>query len=166
LRSAFFVAIRMTWTALPITSAGLFWPWGPLGMGVAWHESRGRRMRIDLAFIGTSLIFLIAGMIFGIWMGAIENFQFASIHAHLNLLGFVIPTLYGLIYRAYPTLARSRLAWPQYIAHFVGLLIFIPGFVLVILTGNPTVVIPGAILILLATLTYGFIFFTGARSPA
>jgi len=24
--------IRMTWTALPITLAGLFWPWGPLGI--------------------------------------------------------------------------------------------------------------------------------------
>lgn len=29
------VAIRMTWTALPMTSAGRFWPWGPLGTGVA-----------------------------------------------------------------------------------------------------------------------------------
>ena len=28
------VAIRMTWTALPITSAGRFSPLGPLGMGV------------------------------------------------------------------------------------------------------------------------------------
>ena len=28
------VAMRMTCTALPITSAGRFWPWGPLGMGV------------------------------------------------------------------------------------------------------------------------------------
>jgi hypothetical protein len=25
------VAIRMTWTALPMTSAGRFWPCGPLG---------------------------------------------------------------------------------------------------------------------------------------
>jgi len=24
--------IRMTWTALPMTSAFRFWPWGPLGM--------------------------------------------------------------------------------------------------------------------------------------
>ncbi|MGB8366632.1 MAG: hypothetical protein WCE20_19210 [Rhizomicrobium sp.] len=31
------VAIRMTWTALPMTSAGRFWPWGPLGIGIVWQ---------------------------------------------------------------------------------------------------------------------------------
>ena len=40
------------------------------------------------------------------------------------------------------------------IAHFVGVLIFVAGLVVVIRTGNLSVVIPGAILVLLATLTY------------
>ena len=34
------VAIRMTWTALPITSAGRFWPWGPLGMAYFYRIFR------------------------------------------------------------------------------------------------------------------------------
>jgi hypothetical protein len=121
-------------------------------------------MRIDVVFIGIGLICLIAGISFGIWIGASSHYQFADAHAHLNLLGFVVPTLYGLIYRAYPNLARSRLAWPQCGAHFVGVLIFVPGLVVVTLTGSPIVLIPGAILIFLATLTYGFLFFTGTKS--
>jgi hypothetical protein len=120
-------------------------------------------MRIPVAFIGIGLIFLICGMAFGMWMGATENFQFADAHAHWNLLGFVVPTIYGLIHRAYPNLARSRLAWPQCIAHFVGVLIFAAGLVVVIRTGNPSVVIPGAILVLLATLTYAVLFLTSNR---
>ena len=60
-------------------------------------------MRIDVTFISFGLVFLICGMVFGMWMGATQDFQFADAHAHLNLLGFVVPTIYGLIHRAYPT---------------------------------------------------------------
>jgi glyoxylase I family protein len=47
------VAIRMTWTALPMISAGLFWPWGPQGMGVvclviAAQEMGGHFMLLEL----------------------------------------------------------------------------------------------------------------------
>jgi hypothetical protein len=38
------VTIRTTWTALPMTSAGRFWPWGLLGMQVVRHDIfRGKR---------------------------------------------------------------------------------------------------------------------------
>jgi hypothetical protein len=121
-------------------------------------------MRIDVVFIGTGLVVLVAGMAFGGWMGATDNFQYADVHAHLNLLGFVIPTLFGLLHRAYPDLARSRLAWPQCIAHFVGVLVFIPGLVIVGQTGNPLVVIAGASIVILATLTYGYIFLSAQKS--
>ena len=121
-------------------------------------------MRIDVTFIGAGLVFAICGMAFGMWMGANEDFQFADAHAHWNLLGFIVPTLYGLIHRAYPTLARSRLAWPQCIAHFVGVLIFILGIVAVTLTSNQVIVIVGAIVVLLATLAFGFVFFSSDKS--
>ena len=121
-------------------------------------------MRIDVVFIGTSLVFLVAGIVFGGWIGAASQFQYADAHAHLNLLGFVVPTLYGLIYRCYPDLARSPLARPQYVAHFVGVLIFVPGLIVVTLTGSPAVLIPGAVLVLLALLAFAYIFFTGPKS--
>jgi hypothetical protein len=121
-------------------------------------------MRIDTVFIGLGFAILIGGMAFGMWMGAQENFQFADAHAHMNLLGFVLSTLYGLLYRVYPGLARSRLAWPQCIAHFLGVLIFIPGIVIVTNTANPVGAIVGSIIVLLATLTFGFIFLTADKS--
>lgn len=121
-------------------------------------------MRIDLVFISIGLIVLVCGMAFGMWMGATDNFQYANVHAHLNLVGFVVPALYGLTHRAYPNLMRSRLALPQCIAHFVGALIFVPGLLLVDLTGNPLVVSTGAAVLVLATLTFGFVFFTADKS--
>jgi hypothetical protein len=120
-------------------------------------------MRIHVVFISTGLIFLVCGMAFGIWMEAREHFTYADAHAHWNLLGFVVPTIYGLVHHAYPNLARSRLAWPQCIAHFVGVLILVAGLMVFIRTGSSVVVIPGAILVLLATLTYAALFFTSNR---
>ena len=121
-------------------------------------------MRIDVTFISAGLIFLIFGMVFGIWMGAREDFQLADAHAHWNLLGFVVPTFYALIHRAYPRLTHSRLAWPQCIVHFVGVLLFVPGIVISILTSNQLLVTIGSTLVLLATLIFGFMFFTADKS--
>jgi len=121
-------------------------------------------MGIHVTFIGLGLIFLVLGIAFGIWLGASKNFAYADAHAHWNLLGCVVPTLYGLIHRAYPKLVLSRLAWPQLIGYFVGVLIFVPGLVVEINTGSPAILIPGAILILLSTLTFLFVFFGGDRT--
>jgi hypothetical protein len=118
-------------------------------------------MRIHVTFIGLGQTFLVLGIAFGVWLGASKNFSYADAHAHWNLLGCVVPTLYGLIHRAYPKLVLSRLAWPQLIGYFLGVLIFVPGLVVEINTGSPAVLIPGAILILLSTLTFLFLLLTG-----
>ena len=121
-------------------------------------------MRIDVVFIGTGLVILFVGMAFGMWMGAREAFQYADAHAHLNLLGFVVPTIFGLVHRAYPDLARSRLAWPQCAVHFLGVLIFVPGIVIVSQTHNPAAAIVGGVLVMLATLTFIFMFLTANKT--
>ena len=123
-------------------------------------------MRIDITYISVGLVFLIIGMAFGSWMGMTENGQFATAHAHWNLLGFVAGTLYGLIHRAYPKLRESRLAWLQFFTHYAGVLIFVPGLLLAIMTNNPIVVIIGSVLVLLATLIFAWMFISRATALA
>lgn len=117
-------------------------------------------MRVHVVFIGLGLIFLVVGMAFGFWMGINKDFQFADAHAHWNLVGFVTSTLYGLIHRAYPKLQESRLTWPQCIVHVVGVLIFAPGIILVVATGQPLGAVIGASLILISALMFMFIYYT------
>jgi hypothetical protein len=117
-------------------------------------------MRVHVVFIGLGLIFLVIGMGFGVWMGMGHNFQYADVHAHWNLVGFVTSTLYGLIHRAYPRLATSPLTWPQCIAHVVGVVIFAPGIFLAISAHQEIGAIVGAALILLAALMFMWIYFT------
>ena len=72
--------------------------------------------RIDVIFLLLATLCLIVGVSLGIGMGLTRNFQLAPVHAHLNLLGWASLALYGLSYRAYPALGRSRLG----IAHLIA----------------------------------------------
>ena len=117
-------------------------------------------MRVHVVFIGLGLIFLVVGMLFGIWMGITQNFQFLDAHAHWNLVGFVTSTLYGLIHRAYPKLATSKLTWVQCVLHVVGVLIFAPGIVLAVTVHQEIAAIVGSLFIVSAALMFMWIYYT------
>ena len=117
-------------------------------------------MRVHVVFIGLGLIFLIVGMVFGMWMGISQNLQFAAVHAHWNLVGFVTSTLYGLIHRAYPKLAESKLTWPQCVVHVVGVLIFAPGIMLALTSHQEIGAAVGGSLVIVAALMFLWIYLT------
>jgi cbb3-type cytochrome oxidase subunit 1 len=76
-------------------------------------------MSIRLIKIGA--LYLALGICLGLVMGASHQFTLAPVHAHLNLLGFVTLTLAGLVYRAYPAAAETRLAKWHFWLHNLGL---------------------------------------------
>jgi hypothetical protein len=82
-------------------------------------------------YILLGLVWLICGMVFGAWLGASGHPNYANSHAHMNLLGFVASVLFGLLYWAYPSLATSRLAVPQFITYQLGTLLLVIGKILV-----------------------------------
>jgi hypothetical protein len=121
-------------------------------------------MRYDLIFITAALLCLLGGEMLGIWMGVAHDFTFAPVHAHLNLLGWVTLAAYGLMHRAYPALAASRLAGAQCalaIASSVGMP---AGIAYAMLTQNPLVAIIAALGVFTATLTFLTMFVRKARA--
>lgn len=48
-------------------------------------------------FFFTTILHAIAGIAFGIHMSAVQDFEFAPAHAHLNLLGCVSMALFLVI---------------------------------------------------------------------
>ena len=82
---------------------------------------------MDRLYILAGFLWLVAGMIFGIYLGITDQLQFANSHAHANLLGFVISVLFGLLYRNWPALLSSRLAWPQFALFQIGALMLVAG---------------------------------------
>lgn len=57
-----------------------------------------------------SVVYLVVGMSMGMYMGMNQDFLLAPVHAHVNLLGFVVLALAGLIFVVLPDLAKTRLA--------------------------------------------------------
>ncbi len=71
-------------------------------------------------FLKIAVIYLVLGVIFGIWMGITQQFQFAPAHAHLNLLGWASLALMGVIYRLFPAAARTKLAHWHFWLYNIG----------------------------------------------
>ena len=69
-------------------------------------------MRIAYFCFITAAVAATVGMSLGIHMGMSDDFTLAPAHAHLNLLGWVTMSLYGLYYRSAPQ-TYLPLAWVQ-----------------------------------------------------
>jgi len=78
---------------------------------------------IDRLFVLTGLVFLLVGMAIGMKMSATMNFTLHGLHAHLNLLGFVLMTLFGLCYRSWPKMQVGKLAMVHYFLHTISVAI-------------------------------------------
>lgn len=65
---------------------------------------------MSVRLIKLAVIYLVAGMSLGIWMGIAEDHTLRGVHAHINLLGWATLALSAMVFRAFPDLARTRLA--------------------------------------------------------
>ena len=74
---------------------------------------------LDRMFVLTGVVFLLAGMALGLKMSMPQDFTLHGLHAHLNLLGFVVMTLFGLCYHSWPRMQEGVLATVHYLLHTV-----------------------------------------------
>ena len=110
--------------------------------------------RIDTFFVLTAAACLIGGVGMGIFMGIAHDFQFAPVHAHLNLLGWASLALFGLVYKAWPALAQSRLALAHFALSAPSALVFPAGIYLSIAHQSPALAIGASLLWLAGALAF------------
>lgn len=112
-----------------------------------------------------AVVFVIAGMLWGISMGISENHAAMPAHAHLNLLGWVSLFLFGMYYRLYPALERGRVAMLQVWTWIVGTVVLVIGVGLVS-TGHPggdPLAAVGSIIALAGMVLFGWIVFRSEK---
>lgn len=84
-------------------------------------------MNLSAWFLKLAVLYLIAGVSFGLFMAASHDHSMFPVHAHLNLLGWVSMSLFGFFYRAWPQAAQSTLAkthfWVYVPAHFIQMVL-------------------------------------------
>jgi hypothetical protein len=83
-----------------------------------------------------AVLFVIAGMGWGLQMAISGNHAAFPAHAHLNLLGWVSLFLFGVFYHLHPVIDRSRAALVQVWVWIAGTAIQAIG-VGMVHTGNP-----------------------------
>jgi len=120
-------------------------------------------MTLPRAFLLTALAYALAGMGLGIQMGIAHDFTSSPIHAHINLVGWATLALFGLIHRAYPGLALSRLAWPQFWLAEAGALALVVGIALKLYRDIEPVVVIGSLLTIAAMLLFFVMAVSGLR---
>jgi len=118
--------------------------------------------RLDGLFLRVAVLYVVAGMGLGIFMGISEDHSMMPAHAHINLVGWVSMALYALVYRVWPEVAESAAAWTHFWLANVGTLTLVIG-VSGITVGYPEsfegVVAVGSILTLLSMLLLAAIVF-------
>jgi len=82
-------------------------------------------MNVSRNFLVIGSLYLLIGILIGMYMGASQDHTMAPAHAHINLLGFTLMTVFGLAYRVFPALDGSMLARAHFWLHQVGALILL-----------------------------------------
>jgi hypothetical protein len=90
--------------------------------------------RVSAAFFAMGVVYLLAGMAWGMQMGASEDFALAPAHAHLNLLGWVTMAIYGTFYALTQASLSPRLAWTNFALSAGGVALMIPSLALFLKT--------------------------------
>jgi uncharacterized membrane protein YczE len=112
-----------------------------------------------------AILFVLAGMVWGLQMAITNDHSAFPAHAHLNLLGFVSLFLFGFYYRMHPSLDHSRAAFAQVWIWIVGTIIMAIGVALVHTghAGGDPIAAVGSIIVLAAMLTFGWLVFQSER---
>lgn len=100
-------------------------------------------------FFLTAALFGLIGMLWGIQMSASQDHSLSPAHGHLNLLGFVMMSVFGTYYALVPAAAASRLGWVHYGASVVSVAVLVPGIVLAITEQGDTLAKLGSVLAVL-----------------
>lgn len=92
-------------------------------------------MSISRGFLLAGAVYLIFGVALGGYMGASGDHSLTPVHAHINLLGFTLMTVFGLAYRVIPGLGDGALAKAHFWLHLLGSLGLLIGLTL-LMTGK------------------------------
>jgi len=76
---------------------------------------------LSRAWFCMAVIYFVIAVALGLVMGGTGDHSLLDVHAHLNLLGWVSMSLFGLIGSAYPAITQGRIAKWQFWLHNIGM---------------------------------------------
>lgn len=123
---------------------------------------------MGVKLIKIAAVYFVIGIGFGMFMSMSHTFDYTSVHAHINLLGWASLGLAGVIYHLFPKAGRSTAGKIHFWLHNIGLPIMMIG--LILLSGGSEGVEPviavGGVLVTLGILSFLYNVFTNIKSSA
>jgi hypothetical protein len=125
-------------------------------------------MKASSVSFQAAVVFVIAGMIWGIAMAISDDHSTFPAHAHLNLVGFVSLFLFGIFYHLHPAIDRSRIALAQVWIWVVGTVVMTIGVGLVHSghDGGEPIAGVGSLVILADMILFAYLVFRRERIGA
>lgn len=102
----------------------------------------------------SSPIYLLIGMVFGIWMSATGDHTLSPAHAHLNLIGGVLMAIFGAFYMLVPSAATGLMAKVQVATAHLAVWFMFPGVMMAILGKGETLAKIGSVFAVVAILLF------------
>lgn len=91
---------------------------------------------MGIRFIKISVIYFVIGVLLGLYMSMVHQYQLTGVHVHINLLGWTAMTLAGILYVIFPKAGESKLGKVHFWLHNIGLPIMMVALFLLITTSN------------------------------
>ncbi len=82
-------------------------------------------------WVKIAAIYLFIGVMFGLFMHYTLELQWASTHAHINVVGWLTTGLIGAIYSIYPLAGNSMLGKIHFWLHNIGLPFLLAGMLVI-----------------------------------
>ena len=92
--------------------------------------------RVSAAFFAFGALSLLVGITLGMQMGGSGDFTLMPAHAHLNLLGWVNMSIYGVFYALTRETLSEKLAWTNFGVSAAGVIVIIPFLAMMLSSGN------------------------------
>ena len=120
-------------------------------------------MNLPYRYVLVGLIWLVAAMIEGLWMGISGATQYTPLHVVMVLSGGVTGILFGTVLRAFPKVGTDPWANAQFLLWNIGTLIVAIGAVTRVLGQGNAVIAIGSFVVLAAALMMLVMFQRGGR---
>lgn len=108
-------------------------------------------------FMLTAVLFVLAGMVWGIQMSASGDHLLSPAHGHLNLIGFVSMALFGIYYAITPDAAQSGLARAHFGLAVITVVLLVPGIAMAINGSGETLAQVSSIMAVLVMVLFGIV---------
>lgn len=121
---------------------------------------------MGVKLIKIAAVYFVLGILLGMYMSISHSYDYASVHTHVNLLGWASLGLAGVIYVLFPAAGESTAGKVHFWLHNIGLPIMMIGLALLVsgMESVEPVIAVGGVLVTLGILAFLYNVLTYVKS--